>query len=119
MKYALVIFETDESRHRIRTDRAAHRAAYETWIGKIAAAGKLISGDALDTESASATTVRKTTETTEAAPATVTDGPALPGEETLGGWFIIDVADRAEAVELAKELGTLETIEIRPVLQGA
>ncbi|WP_282612891.1 hypothetical protein [Streptomyces sp. GESEQ-35] len=39
MKYALVIFETDESRHRIRTDRAAHRAAYETWIGKIAAAG--------------------------------------------------------------------------------
>ncbi|MFD3423008.1 YciI family protein [Streptomyces decoyicus] len=115
MKYALVIFETDESRHQIRTARATHRAAYETWIGKIAAAGKLISGDALDTESTSVATVRKTT---EAAPSTVTDGPAHPGEETLGGWFVIDVADREEAVELAKELDTLETIEIRPVLEG-
>ncbi|MET9410101.1 hypothetical protein ABZX90_30700 [Streptomyces sp. NPDC002935] len=47
----------------------------------------------------------------------MTDGPAHPGEETLGGWFVIDV--REEAVELAKELGTLETIEIRPVLEGA
>ncbi|SHM93894.1 YCII-related domain-containing protein [Streptomyces yunnanensis] len=45
--------------------------------------------------------------------------PAQAGEETLGGWFIIEVADRAEALELAKSLPTPETIEIRPILESA
>ncbi|MFF4223538.1 YciI family protein [Streptomyces abikoensis] len=40
-------------------------------------------------------------------------------EETLGGWFIVDVADRKEAAELAKSLPTPETIEIRPILESA
>ncbi|MFD0341390.1 YciI family protein [Streptomyces sp. NPDC127117] len=115
MKYALVIFETDESRNRIRTDRDTHRAAYESWIGQIAASGKLVGGDALDTEEAAPVTVRRTA---DGAP-TVTDGPAHPGEETLGGWFVVDVADREEAVELAKGLGTPETVEIWPLLESA
>ncbi|MFE7549322.1 YciI family protein [Streptomyces gardneri] len=50
---------------------------------------------------------------------TVTDGPAHPGEETLGGWLIIDVADRAAALELAKGLPAPETVEIRPILVSA
>uniref|UniRef100_A0AAU2V0Y6 YciI family protein n=1 Tax=Streptomyces sp. NBC_00003 TaxID=2903608 RepID=A0AAU2V0Y6_9ACTN len=115
MKYALVIFETDESRHRIRADRDAHRGAYEAWIGQIAAAGKLISGDALETDHITAVTVRKTG---EGAP-TVAEGPVHAGEETLGGWFVVDVADREEAVELAKGLGTPETVEIWPLLETA
>lgn len=115
MKFALVIFETDESRNRIQTDRDTHRGAYESWIGEIAAAGKLISGDALATEDIAAVTVRKTTD----GASTVTEGPAHPGEETLGGWFVIDVADRAEAVELAKGLRTPETVEIWPLLESA
>ncbi|MFJ9822564.1 YciI family protein [Streptomyces sp. NPDC101151] len=115
MKYALVIFETAESRARIQTDRDTHRAAYESWIGQIAAAGKLISGDALETEHIAAVTVRKTT----AGASTVTEGPAHPGEETLGGWFVIDVADREEAVELATGLRTPETVEIWPLLETA
>lgn len=47
MKYALVIFETDESRRRIQTDRAAYRGEYEGWIGSLATAGKLVGGEAL------------------------------------------------------------------------
>ncbi|MBC6461895.1 hypothetical protein HKK72_29110 [Actinomadura sp. HBU206391] len=39
MKYALVIFETDESRRRIQADRIAYRKKYEGWIGSLAAAG--------------------------------------------------------------------------------
>ncbi|MBW8800890.1 MAG: hypothetical protein JF597_47265 [Streptomyces sp.] len=50
MKYALVIFETEESRRRIQADRAAYRKEYEGWIGGLAAAGKLVGGDALETE---------------------------------------------------------------------
>ncbi|MCX4546151.1 YciI family protein [Streptomyces sp. NBC_01565] len=115
MKYALVIFETDESRRRIQADRDAHRADYQTWIGMLAAAGKLVGGDALETERDSPATVRKTTD----GAASVTEGPAHTGEETLGGWFVIEVADRAEAVELAKALPTPETIEIRPLLESA
>lgn len=46
-------------------------------------------------------------------------GRLVPGEETPGGWFVVDVADRAEAVELARSLPTPETIEIRPLLESA
>ncbi|MFF9207720.1 MULTISPECIES: YciI family protein [unclassified Streptomyces] len=115
MKYALVIFETDESRRRIQADRAAYRTEYESWIGGLAAAGKLVGGEALETERIAPVTVRTTA---DGAPA-VTDGPAHAGEETLGGWFIVDVADREEAVELAKSLPTPETVEIRPILESA
>ncbi|MFJ8534227.1 YciI family protein [Streptomyces sp. NPDC093591] len=115
MKYALVIFETDESRRRIQADRAAYRKEYEAWIGSIAAAGKLVGGEALETENITPATVRRTADGTSA----VTDGPAHAGEETLGGWFIIDVADREEAVELATSLPTPETVEIRPILESA
>ncbi|WP_433854464.1 YciI family protein [Streptomyces kronopolitis] len=115
MKYALVIFETEESRRRIQAHRDAHRGAYEAWIGRIAAEGKLISGDALDTERITPVTVRKAA---DGAP-TVTEGPVHAGEETLGGWFVVDVADREEAVELAKGLGTPETVEVWPLLETA
>ncbi|WP_328876858.1 YciI family protein [Streptomyces sp. NBC_00299] len=115
MKYALVIFETDASRRRIQADRAAYRKEYEGWIGSLAATGKLVGGEALETEHITPATVRTTADGTSA----VTDGPSQAGEETLGGWFIIDVADREEAVELAKSLPTPETIEIRPILESA
>ncbi|MFE1344594.1 YciI family protein [Streptomyces sp. NPDC058757] len=115
MKYALVIFETDESRRRIRADRAAYRKEYEGWIGGLAAAGKLVGGDALETGDTAPATVRTTADGTT----TVTDGPAHAGEETLGGWFVVEVADRAEAVELARSLPTPETVEVRPLLESA
>ncbi|MCM1951083.1 YciI family protein [Streptomyces sp. G2] len=115
MKYALVIFETDESRRLIQADRAAYRKEYEGWIGGLAAAGKLVGGDALETEHTAPATVRTAADGTTV----VTDGPAHTGEETLGGWFVVDVADRAEALELARSLPTPETVEIRPLLESA
>jgi hypothetical protein len=115
MKYALVIFETDESRRQIQADRDAYRKAYEFWIGQVAAAGKLAGGEAFDIEHTTPVTVRKTADGSS----TATEGPAHAGEETLGGWFVLDVADHAEAIELAKALPTPETIEIRPVLESA
>ncbi|MET7344588.1 YciI family protein [Streptomyces sp. NPDC005547] len=115
MKYALVIFETDASRARIRAHRDAHRTTYETWIGELAAAGKLAGGDALDTESQGPVTVRTAADGT----VSVTDGPVHNGEETLGGWFLLEVADRAEAIELARSFPTPEALELRPVLESA
>ncbi|MER0484187.1 YciI family protein [Streptomyces sp. Edi2] len=115
MKYALMIFETDESRRRIQADRDAYRKVYETWIGEIAARGHLVGGEAFETELQTPLTVRKAADGTP----TVTDGPAHRGEETLGGWFVLEVDDRAEALALAKTLPTPETIEIRPILGSA
>ncbi|MEU8976684.1 hypothetical protein AB0D11_47445 [Streptomyces monashensis] len=48
MKYALVIFNADESRRQVQADRAAYRKEYEGWIGTLAAAGKLVGGEAPD-----------------------------------------------------------------------
>jgi hypothetical protein len=115
MKYALVIFETDASRAEIQADRAAYRTKYETWIGEVAASGKLAGGDALDTESRGPVTFRKGADGS----ATTADGPVHQGEETLGGWFILDVADHAEAVEIARSFPTPEALELRPILESA
>ncbi|MFI8438700.1 YciI family protein [Streptomyces sp. NPDC079020] len=99
----------------MQADRDAYRSDYQTWTGKLAAAGKLVGGDALDTEHQRPATVRKATD----GASSVTDGPAHTGEETPGGWFVVEVADRAEAIELAESLPTPETIEIRPLLESA
>ncbi|MFG3258237.1 YciI family protein [Streptomyces sp. NPDC048172] len=115
MKFALVIFETDASRRRIQDDREAYRKEYETWIGTLAADGKLVGGEALETERQGPVTVRTGLD----GASEVTEGPAYGGKETLGGWFLVEVADRAEAVELARSLPTPETIEVRPVLESA
>ncbi|WP_199822994.1 YciI family protein [Streptomyces sp. NRRL B-24720] len=49
----------------------------------------------------------------------MTEGPVHSGEETFGGWFVLDVADHAEAIELARGFPAPETLEIRPILDSA
>ncbi|NBE52295.1 YciI family protein [Streptomyces boluensis] len=115
MKYALVIFETDASRALIKADRVAYRKAYETWIGELAAAGKLAGGDALETEQQGPVTVRKAADGSPV----VTEGPVHGGEETLGGWFVLEVADHAEAVDVARGFPAPEALELRPILESA
>jgi len=51
---------------------------------------------------------------------TVTDGPFAETKELVGGFFVIEAADRAEAVAIAKrcphaELGTVEVREVMEV----
>ncbi|MGD6741464.1 hypothetical protein ACOKM3_06390 [Streptomyces sp. BH106] len=43
-------------------------------------------------------TVRTATDGT----VSVADGPVHAGEETLGGWFLLEVTDHTEAIELAR-----------------
>ena len=49
----------------------------------------------------------------------VTDGPFAETREQLGGYFLIDVDDLDEAIELAGQLPSarLGTIEIRPLME--
>ena len=51
---------------------------------------------------------------------TVTDGPFAESKEAIGGFFLLRVKDRNEAVEIAKECPTLKyglTVEVRPVAE--
>jgi hypothetical protein len=45
----------------------------------------------------------------------VTDGPFAETAEQFGGFYLIEAADLAEAIELAKQLPA-ETVEVRPVV---
>lgn len=114
MKFALVILENAASRRSIEQDRAEHRKAIEAWMGETAASGRLIGGDAFETEEAAPVTVRRGPDGDRAA----TEGSALPGDETLGGYILVEADGRDEAVEIARTWPTPETIEVRPVMAG-
>lgn len=110
-KFALVTLETPDSRRHIQEHREEHRKSIEAWVGEQAQAGRLVGGEAFETETIAPAAVRRT----ESGEVSVTDGPATSGDETLGGFFIIQAADRDEAVEIAKTWPVGETIEVRPI----
>jgi hypothetical protein len=49
----------------------------------------------------------------------VTDGPFAETREQLGGYFIVDVRDLDEAIEIAGRLpsAAMGTVEIRPIME--
>jgi hypothetical protein len=51
--------------------------------------------------------------------AQVTDGPFAETREQLGGFFLIDAADEAEALEIAARIpgARVGTVEVRQVLE--
>jgi hypothetical protein len=111
MRFALVTIETDDSRRHSHTHRADHRARIEAWMTEQARRGRLVGGEAFDTEQPEPVTVRRDPDGT----ATVTEGPFAGDHETLGGYLLVEVADRDEAVDLARSWPTGETIEVRPL----
>src|SRR5882762_8109945 len=51
---------------------------------------------------------------------TVADGPFAESKEAIGGYFLLQVADLDEAVEIARQCPILEygsTVEVRPVAE--
>ena len=67
----------------------------------------MLGGDALE-PSATAATIRR---------GKATDGPFIETKEQLGGYYVVECADRAEAIELAR--GVPESpgmvVEVRPL----
>ena len=51
---------------------------------------------------------------------TVADGPFAESKEAIAGYFMLQVKDRHEAIEIAKQCPTLKygvTVEVRPVAE--
>lgn len=115
MTFALVIVETEGSRRRAREHRTEHRESIQAWMAEQARAGELIGGEAFETERVGPVTVRR--DSTGAM--TVTEAPFAGERETLGGYLLVDVADRDEAVALAQLWPTGETIRVRPIWTGS
>ena len=80
---------------------------------KLMGSGKFIHAEALQSPaSASLVKVRD-------GQMSVTDGPYAEAKEQMGGFILIDAADRAEAIEIAAgiPLARLGTIEVRPIYE--
>jgi hypothetical protein len=65
----------------------------------------------------SATTVRFPDRFGEPASAIVTDGPFVEMKEVIGGFWIVDVEDLDEALQMAREWPGSRMVEIRPIVE--
>jgi hypothetical protein len=86
-------------------------AEFEELLGQLQAAGELLGGEALG-DPATSTLYRW-----EQGRPIATDGPYAESKEQFAGFFLIDVASRERAEEVAARFaGPGETIELRPAM---
>ncbi|HWI74739.1 MAG TPA: YciI family protein [Baekduia sp.] len=111
MKYMLLLYVPEE----VRNDPAA-RASMEEWLrfgAELKASGADLGNNALQGLETAATVRVRDGETL------VSDGPFAETKEMLGGYYIVDVADRDAAIRLAADVpcSPYGTVEIRPVME--
>jgi hypothetical protein len=114
MKYMLLCY--DDERAWERAGKAAHEAAMQEAVRlthEINAQGRYLAAAPLYPAS-SATSVR-----IRDGKQLVTDGPFAETREVLGGYYLIDVENLDEAIQIAgRHPGArVGTVEIRPVLE--
>lgn len=108
-----------EADHFARWDAAGteHRervfADFTAFMQAVGERGSIVAGEALD-RPASGHTVRAAT---DGGTRQVVEGPYAETVEQLGGFYVIDVADQATALELAALLPHEYDVEVRPVLE--
>jgi hypothetical protein len=91
--------------------RAQMAAEFDELLTQLHAAGELLGGEALG-DPATSTLYRW-----EAGQPIATDGPYAESKEQFAGFFLIDVASRERAEEVAARFaGPGETIELRPAM---
>ena len=115
MKYLCLAYEEEQTLNDLSPDEWTElRDRTLAYVDELRASGRLISAHPLRSARTSATVrVRD-------GKLAVTDGPFAETKEQLGGFFLIDVADADEAIEVASRWpsAALGTIEVRPVEDG-
>jgi len=112
MRYLMLIC-SDENRvvSMNETEGSAILAEYGKFMEEMGKRGVLQGGERLQPTSTAATVqVRNGRVLTS-------DGPFAETKEQLGGYFLVDVKDRNEALEIAAKIpgARLGTIEVRPI----
>lgn len=113
MQYMLLIYSDPSARPAYGSPEM--QAEFGSWLAyseDLRAAGAFIAGDPLE-PIATATTVRKRDGET-----LLVDGPFAETKETLGGYYLIEVADLDAAVEWASRMPniTYGSVEVRPLM---
>jgi hypothetical protein len=115
MKYVCLAYEEEAKLNALsKTDWEALRAETLAYVDKLRALGVLLAAEPLQSIR-TATTVR-----VRQNKLSVTDGPFAETKETLGGFFLIQVRNHAEALKIAAEWPSarLGSIEVRPIEDG-
>jgi hypothetical protein len=114
MKYVLLLFGTTQDAQRweemTEEARAQQYAQAGRWFGEHSAK---IRGSHQLQPPHTATSVRFAS----GGEPIVSDGPFLEGNEVIGGYIEIEVADLDEALQMAKTWPGRGTVEIRPVIE--
>ncbi len=113
MQYALLIYTTEaEQMQKSPEEVEALMAAYWKFEDLITSRGVRIAGEALQpVYTARTLRIRDGQNLT-------TDGPFSETKEQLGGFYLLDCKDEAEALEFAAEIPSVldGSIEVRPIM---
>lgn len=112
MKYLLMIYGTEVDPATVPPEQVRQVAAdYDVFTQDIVRRGVMLGGEALQ-PTPTATTVRIQNGRT-----VITDGPFAETKEALTGFYLVDVADLDEALELAAKIPDANrgSIEVRPI----
>ena len=114
MRY-LMIHKIDESRPEAWNPSQEFQDAMGALMGEYAESGVLLAAEGV-TQSKDGAIVRKT----EGAGVTVTDGPFSEAREVIGGFALVNVESKEQALELAGKFASLfeeVSVEVRRVYE--
>ena len=112
MKYMLTFYaREDEWMALPAAERDAGIAEIGQWFAEHAGKGKIVEGHRLGR---GVKTVRHGRVRKKDLPM-VSDGPFAEAKETVGSYALVEVADEAEAIEIAKRWPAGGIVEVRPV----
>lgn len=112
MKFLCLAYESEEVLNSLsQPEWHALREEVLDYVQSLQASGKLISTNALQSARKAATVRVREGRTS------VIDGPFAEAKEHIGGFFLIEVADREEALRIAAgwPSARIGSIEVRPV----
>jgi hypothetical protein len=115
MKYLCLAYEEEAKLNALsKADWEALRAETLAYVEKLRTMGVLLTAEPLQSIRTAATVrVRQNN-------VFITDGPFAETKETLGGYFLINIRNRDEALKVAAEWPSarLGSIEVRPIEEG-
>lgn len=112
MRY-LILINNDESAKATDSDRGQIFAAYQKYTQDLKNAGVMLAGDALHPSSKGGARIKIAN-----GKRTVTDGPFTEAKELVGGYYLIQVKSREEALEWAARCpgAQYDGVELREVM---
>jgi hypothetical protein len=101
MKFMVMhYYQSDEQEDQIPSPEFMERMG--AFMGEMAGKGVLLGGEGVKLHKGSARLIFK-----DGKPVSVKDGPFAEAKELIGGFAILDVKDKAEAIEICKRYGSI------------